>query len=146
MESHSLALLGQGAFYCRFVWEGEGTGERDNIRRGLARLLWVINKCACTCAQSPISAFLSICVSRIACVLVFFFIMKAFQAPELPLLQFSFLIGPRCPYGNNVKPWVYEEPISCNFSACSNSVAQCQETGTRTDHNKHGLNKPGGEK
>lgn len=46
-----------------------------------------------------------------------FFIMKPFQAPELPLLQFSFLIGPRCPHGNDVKPRVSQEPVSPYFAA-----------------------------
>ena len=81
--------------------------ERSNIRRGLARPLRVINKCACTPAQPPLSAFLSICVSRIAWVPVSFpLLWKPFRHLSFSLLQFSLLIGPRCPYGNDVESWV----------------------------------------
>lgn len=77
--------------------------ERRKIRRGLARLLRVNKKCACTCAR-----IFSLCIPVVYLILLEcrfpFFITKAFQTPELPLLQFSFLIGPRCPYGNDIIP------------------------------------------
>lgn len=60
------ALLGQGAFHCRFVRNRKNERKEKtwrNMRSRLARNLRVFNKYVCT----PICAFLFICVSCMAC-------------------------------------------------------------------------------
>lgn len=52
------------------------------------------------------------------------------RKPSRHLSFLCFLIGPRCPHGNDVKQWVQSEPISRNFTPHSDSAARGPEAGT----------------
>lgn len=107
------------------------------MRRGLARLLQVINKCACT----SISAFLSIFVPRIAWVPVSFLYYESLSGTWAFSVKFSFLIGPRCPHGNDVKNECKRSPFLAISLFTLTQLLSCQETGTRTDQNKQASQK-----
>lgn len=109
---------------------GGGGGTDSKIRRGLARLASHQEVCL------HLRPF-SLCIPVVYLILVechfSFFIVEALQTPELPLLQFIFLIGPKCPYGNDIHDTMSVlEAHFLHLSTRLDSAAHCQEK----DHNK----------